>query len=209
MKDFNAYDQIVVFDVETSGLSSKDSNIIELGAVIVKPLLGDFVIDEEISVLININKKLPDEIIKLTNITDDMLKTGISETELFSIMKKLTKPNTLLIAYNLPFDYGFFKALFYKYDGNSKTLDQCDFLDMLTVYRSKHSYPHKLDHAVKMYEVSVPNTHRALDDVLATYELFLKMHAKYNIESFINVIGVLKKYPYQKMKLSKITTITQ
>jgi DNA polymerase III epsilon subunit-like protein len=60
-----------------------------------------------------------------------------------------------------------------------------------------------------MYEVSVPNTHRALDDVLATYELFLKMHEKYQIDSFINVIGVLKKYPYQKMKLSKITTITQ
>ncbi|MFP4287494.1 MAG: PolC-type DNA polymerase III [Candidatus Izemoplasmataceae bacterium] len=209
MKPFNDYNQIVIFDVETSGLSSKEASIIELGAIIVKPLLGEFVIEEEVSVLINIKQKLPDEIIKLTNITDEMLKTGISEEELFKIMKKLTMPNTLLIAYNLPFDYGFFKALFYKYEGHSKSLDQCDFLDMLTCYRAKHAYPHKLDHAVAMYEVSVPNTHRALDDVLATYELFLKMHKAYNLEPFINVIGVLKKYPYQKMKLSKIKTITQ
>lgn len=63
-------DTFVVFDIETTGLSKENHKITEIGAVKVE---NGKIIDR-FSTFVNPQVKLSEEIIKLTNITDDMLK---------------------------------------------------------------------------------------------------------------------------------------
>ena len=87
--------------------------------------------------------------------------------------------NTLLLAYNAHFDLSF---LFYMLlrDGDPTILKGKDKLDLLTVYKDRHSYPHKLCNAIDVYGLSgkVVNSHRAVDDVLATVEVMKAMEAE-------------------------------
>ena len=53
-----------------------------------------------------------------------------------------------------------------------------DVLDVMAVYKDRHPFPHRLESAVEKYQVEVPNTHRALDDVKATVIALTKMIAK-------------------------------
>ncbi|MFU8787287.1 MAG: 3'-5' exonuclease, partial [Candidatus Izemoplasmataceae bacterium] len=107
MNLFNQYKQIVFFDVETTGLSPYQNEIIELGACTVISKEDKYIVSDKISLIINVNKPLPPKIIEITNITDDMIKKGVHEESLFITMQTLVQPGTLLVAYNLPFDLSF------------------------------------------------------------------------------------------------------
>lgn len=76
---------------------------------------------------------------------------------------------TLLLAYNAHFDLSF---LFYTLvkDGDAAILKGKDKLDLLTVYRDRRAFPHRLASAIEAYNLQdqVQNSHRAIDDVLAT-----------------------------------------
>jgi len=209
MMEFSDHESIVIFDVETSGLNPNQDKIIEFGAVVLRKEGQVFKKDETINVVVNIKEPLNETIKNITNITDEMIANGIEYSELLDIVESLIAEKPLLVAYNLPFDVSFLRGLFNHFGKDTTFLDQCDVLDMLTVYRDKHPYPHKLDHAVAMYDISVQNTHRALDDALATYELLETMHAHHDIKSFVNVLGHLKKYPYKGKKYPHIKYIEQ
>ncbi len=207
--EFSHHETIVIFDVETSGLNPNEDKIIELGAVVLRKEGHQFKKDETINVIVNIEKPLSETIKNITNISDEMIENGIQLSELLDIVESLLEEKPLLVAYNLPFDVSFLRGLYKAFDKDHTILDQCDVLDMLTVYRAKHPYPHKLDNAVKTYDISVQNTHRALDDAMATYELLETMHDQYGLTSYINVLGSLKKYPYKGIKFPHIQYISQ
>ena len=101
----------VIFDLETTGLDPKDGNsIIEIGAVRVK---NNEIIDR-FDELINPGVKLSDEIIRITNITDEMLVGKPKEEE---IVKKFITwvGEDILVAHNARFDLSFMKMAYLKY----------------------------------------------------------------------------------------------
>ena len=53
-----------------------------------------------------------------------------------------------------------------------------DVLDVMAIYKDRHRFPHRLDNCVQTYGVDVKNTHRALDDIKATFRLNL-LRARY------------------------------
>ena len=65
-------DDYVLVDIETTGLSPKENDIIEIGAIKVR----NNKIIEEYESLIKINYNINPFITKLTGITNDMLKDG-------------------------------------------------------------------------------------------------------------------------------------
>lgn len=66
-QDFDG--EFVVFDIETTGLNKGKDKITEIGAVKIK----NRQIVDRYSTFIDPEEKLSDEIVKLTNITDEML----------------------------------------------------------------------------------------------------------------------------------------
>ena len=95
-------DDYVLVDIETTGLSPAKDEIIEIGAIKVQ----NNKIIETYNELININRKLPSFITKLTGITDDMIKNGRMPTLVLKEFVDFTQ-NNIIIGHNVNFDLGF------------------------------------------------------------------------------------------------------
>ena len=80
------------------------------------------------------------------------------------------------------------------------------FLDVLTVYRDRMPYPHRLGDAVNAYRLATPNTHRALDDVHAAVAVMAAMEAeKDDLARYVNLFGVHPKYGLSGRPIGSVT----
>ena len=96
--------QYCVLDIETTGLSFRTEKITEIGIMKYK----DGKVIEEFECFVNPEKPIPEEVVNITHITDDMVKDA--ET----IDKVLPKVldfigDSVLVAHNADFDIGFIK----------------------------------------------------------------------------------------------------
>jgi len=83
-------------------------------------------------------------------------------------------------------------------------------LDVLTVYRDRKPYPHKLIDAVKMYSLDTNNTHRALDDARVTFRLLCEMGKEFDdLERYVNLFGYNPKYGVSGPKISSVKYLPQ
>ena len=207
---FAKYDRLVLFDTETTGLVYNRDEIIEFAAVVVEKQNGEIVVTQEYDELIALSPGgfVPPEIEKLTGIsTEDLRGKGISKTRLCCDIARMIAGNTLLLAYNAHFDLSFLFYLLLR-DGDPTILKGKDKLDLLTVYKDRHSYPHKLCNAIEVYGLGdkVVNSHRAVDDVLATVEVMKAMEEeKADLERYVNQFGFNPKYGVQGKPIGSIT----
>ena len=92
----------VVVDIETDGLDENKNKIIEIGAVKIENTLIT-----EFNTLINHTEILPDNIVALTGITNEMLeKEGIAITEALDRFLEFIKDMDI-VGYNVDFDIRF------------------------------------------------------------------------------------------------------
>ncbi len=205
------HDRVLLFDFETSGLNAMRDQVIEIGAIVLEKVHGQYVITNEMQELVLADRPLPPKITDITHITDEMLlRDGISQEEACHKLLDLYRDEkTLLVAYNIQFDIGFLTALFRKYWKPNFWINN-DLLDVMAVYKDRHTYPHRLESAVAMYKIEEPNTHRALDDIKATLEVLNRMHdVQPNIAKYVNKIGYNQKYGVSGMRLKHVTYIAQ
>ena len=141
-------DEYVVFDTETTGFTPFNDQMIEIGAVKIKngEITGRF--DE----LINPGRKLPEKIVELTNITDEMLINCDTEENVVKRFMEFVK-DLPMVAHNAKFDIGFINAAFSKYNMGEFKNTVIDTMGM-----ARMLYPnwknHKLSTLVK--ELDVP-----------------------------------------------------
>jgi DNA polymerase III subunit epsilon len=205
------HEKILLFDFETTGLSGDRDQIIEIGAILLERVNDQYKVAEEMSALVLADRPLPEKIIEITHITDEMLlRDGITQEmachRLFNMYKD---ENTLLVAYNIQFDLSFLTSLFKKYKDRNFIIKN-DILDVMAIYKDRQRYPHRLDNAVSTYQIEIPNTHRALDDIKATLEVLKKMSQELdNIEKYVNVIGFNATYGVSGQRLSHVKYIAQ
>ena len=207
---FSKYDRLVLFDTETTGLFFSRDEIIEFAAVVVEQLDGQPVVVKEYDELITLSPGgcVPPMIEQLTGITNQDLKVkGISKQQVCADIARMVEGNTLLLAYNAHFDLSF---LFYMLlrDGDPTILKGKDKLDLLTVYKDRHSYPHKLCNAIEVYDLAgkVVNSHRAVDDVLATVEVMKCMEQERNdLMCYVNLFGFNPKYGIDGKPIGSVT----
>lgn len=207
---FNHYDRLVLFDTETTGLDFARDQIIEYAAVVLEQQNGQPAVVQEYDELITLSPgtTVPQKIQELTGITNqDLRERGIPKTRLCCDLARMFGGNTLLLAYNAHFDLSF---LFYTLlrDGDPMILKGKDKLDLLTVYKDRHSYPHKLCCAIDVYGLSgkVVNSHRAIDDVLATVEVMKSMEQeKDDLPMYINLFGYNPKYGITGKAIGSVT----
>lgn len=159
--------EFVAVDIETTGFSQKYDSIISIGAVHVK----DYEVVGEFSELIHTTKVLKQEIIKLTGITNVMLKDAptypIVLTEFLEFLGD--KP---FVAHNATFDYRFLNTKCENKLGHTIRNKQ-----ICTMREAKKKYPdlanHRLDTLCK--HLGIPNAkhHDALNDARVCADILL------------------------------------
>ena len=207
---FSSYRRLVLFDTETTGLSFTRDEIIEFAAVVVEPESEGYAVREEYDQLVALapGSFVPEKIQQLTGITtQDLRQRGIPKEQVCRDIARMIQGNTLLLAYNAHFDLSFLYYLLLGH-GDCAVLKGKDKLDLLTVYRDRRPYPHRLCNAIEAYGLSgkVVNSHRAVDDVLATLAVMEQMEReKDDLHRYINLFGYNAKYGIEGKAIGSVT----
>jgi len=207
---FSRYDRLVLFDTETTGLQYSRDEVIEFAAVVVEQRDGKAEIIEEYDQLISLSPGgfVPPKIQALTGISnEDLREKGIPKTRVCCDIARLIAGNTLLLAYNAHFDLSFLYYLLLR-NGDPMILKGKDKLDLLTVYRDRRSYPHKLSNAIEAYGLTgtVVNSHRAVDDVVATVAVMLEMEKEQDdLHNYVNLFGYIPRFGIDGKPIGSVT----
>ena len=186
-----------VLDLETTGLSFRTEKITEVGIMKVK---NGQVIDE-FSCFVNPEKPIPQRVVEVTNITDEMVKDAETIDKVFPKILDFVG-DSVLVAHNADFDIGFLK---YNAKQLGYTLNNT-YLDTLRLAREL--FPdykkYKLGIIAENLGIKVEVAHRALDDVDTTVKVFnvmLDMLKEKGVKTLedIDVIGT-GKVDYKKLQ---------
>ena len=169
--DFDLRDATyVVYDLETTGLSSQYNEIIEIAAAKVKHGM----IVDEFSSYVKPKRPINEFITELTSITNDDVRMA-EPIEIVLPRFQAFIENTVLVAHNASFDnahlYQNLKNL-NRYNGLIPTID--------TMQLAKVRYGHKLKKfnlkaVAKFFDVELEQHHRAIYDAKTTAYIFIKM----------------------------------
>lgn len=210
---FSQYDRVLVFDTETTGLDMRADEIIQFSGVLLEAE-GGIHIAKSYNRLISLapGKTVPPKITELTGITNEALRTqGIPREQACREIAQLLEGNILLAAYNAHFDLTFLFYMLHRH-GDASVLQGKDKLDLLTVYRDRRSYPHKLSSAIDAYQLGgvVSNSHSADDDALAAAYVMDAMAAEQNdLLCYLNIFGYVPKYGAPKPQIRSVTYLPQ
>ena len=207
---FQRYDRILIFDTETTGLRFDRDEIIQFSAV----ALERSGVTQQYDRLIRLapGQQVPPEIQRLTGITtQDVERRGIPRDQAAREIAGLLAGNTLLTAYNAHFDLSFLFHML-RVHGDPGCLRGKDKLDLLTVYRDRRAYPHKLRDAIAAYglEGTVQNSHQADQDALATVSVMDAMSAERDdLPDYVNLFGYIPKYGPPRRPIRSVTYLPQ
>lgn len=161
---------LIVFDVETTGLSPRSHQVIELGAV--KVIGGQ--IAETFHRLVRPARDISEATTRITGIAADMLQDGVSEEALWEDFFAFAGDG-VLTAHNARFDMGFVRA------GHQRFFSERPFdpvvLDTLTLARQVVSgvKGFGLGPLTQHFKIPLSQHHRALADAEATGHLAIKL----------------------------------
>ncbi|MDD3765641.1 MAG: PolC-type DNA polymerase III [Eubacteriales bacterium] len=169
-------ENIVVFDVETTGFNPRDDRIIEIGAVKIKN--GEVV--DHFSCFVNPETIISPKITELTGITNEMVKDANTIEDVLPKFLEFCS-DSVLVAHNAQFDIGFIRA-----NADRLALNfSPTYID--TVEMARGALPdlprHRLDVVAKALDVSLEGHHRAVNDANATAQIYLKLASKANVET--------------------------
>ena len=183
-KDMDFHQEFVAFDLETTGLSSRDDRIIEIGAVILKD-------GQEMSrfqTFVDPGRHLERKIVELTGITDEMLQ-GAPKIE--EILPKFLEfvGDRVLVAHNSDFDTGFIRAACER-QGLPYTYTAADTL-ILSQNLLQHLSKFKLDIVSNALSLPDFNHHRAGDDAMTCGLIMTKLMAMLEEEYDIHTLQTI------------------
>ena len=155
---------LVSLDIETTGLDGERDAILEIGIVKFK---GEDIL-EEWSSLINPRRPIPPKIVELTGITDEMAQTG---ADLWPALHETSQfvGNATVIGHNIGFDLGFLRKQ--KQLERNASIDTFELASILVPHAGRYS----LGALAAELGITLPATHRALDDARVTHQLYLKV----------------------------------
>lgn len=164
-------DELVILDFETTGLSPIDARIIEVGAIVIR---GTEIVDK-LSQLMYPGCSIPYFITDITGITNQMLKGKPTPEKFMPKLKKFIG-NRPILAHNASFDQ---KFLVSEMENIGKSVDN-KFLCTLKLARRLilNAPDYKLTTLTSHLKIKIPKdhkAHRALNDVMATFGVWLYM----------------------------------
>ena len=199
-QDQNFADEIVCFDIETTGLKVEREAITEIGAVVLRN--GE--VAERFQTFVNPNRRLTPEIVGLTGITDAMLADAPQLKEALTSFLEFVGDRPLA-AHNAEFDISFIRA------GCRKVGLPFDptYVDSLILAQNllPELHKYKLDIVAEHLDLPAFNHHRASDDAaMVAYMLipfFEKMERELGIHRLQEINGEMLKLRPQGSKTSR------
>jgi DNA polymerase III subunit epsilon len=184
-----------IIDVETTGGAAKHERITEIAIVIHD---GEKVIDSFTS-LVNPERTIPWNITRITGITDAMVADAPKFYEIAKKVVEITE-NAIFVAHNVKFDYEFIREEFHRLGYSYSRKRLC------TVVMSRKMFPglksYSLSSLKLHFGIFAERSHRALDDTLATVQVFERILAQSEaqlgaggIKQFISDVVKLGKLP--------------
>ena len=161
---FSGLREWVALDLETTGLSNKTDQIIEIGAVkfTARETLGEF------QTFVNPNRQIPRFITDLTGITQSDVNSAPTISEVRDEFAGFVTGATL-IAHNADFDMGFLRE-----SGVSLANPVCDTMELAQLTRP-YARSYALDQLAKAESDPIDRAHRALHDARAVQGVFLAL----------------------------------
>ena len=175
-KNYNSY---VVFDIETTGLSSRNDKITEIGAV----KIVDGTIVDRFSQLINPEREIPQVVVELTGISNAKVENEPTIEEVIPKFYEFSK-DCVLVAHNAKFDISFIRREY----ANNNLEFQHPILDTLVLARALMTDMKRfnLGTLCKNLGVSLVGAHRAVNDAEATAAMFIKLIERFKRDKEFN-----------------------
>ncbi|MGD9825166.1 3'-5' exonuclease [Desulfobacter sp.] len=187
-----------VFDTETTGLDTRNDQIISIGGV--RIVNGRILCGEKFNQLIDPKINIPLESEKFHGINDEMVKGKPDIKEVLPLFYKFSK-DTVLVAHNAAFDMKMFSMK------EAQTGIKFDNPVLDTLLLALIVYPmhekHNMAAIASFAGVDIVGRHTAIGDASATAGIFLKLIpllAKKGIHTLNDAINASKKTLYSKLK---------
>jgi len=175
--------EFVIFDIETTGLNKQKDDITEIGAVMIR----NKQIIKRYSSFVKPIKKIPEIVIELTGITNEMVENERPISEVLPEFLEFVG-NRPLVAHNAIFDIAFI-------DRESKKLNlefDPTILDTLTLSKMllKKIKRFRLKTVANHLKVKLEGHHRAINDAAATALIFIKLLDRLEKKDTYTVKGI-------------------
>lgn len=190
-KRFNEY---VVLDLETTGLSKHWDEIIEVSCIKIK----NGMITDEFTTLVKPLNAIDEFITELTGITNEMVEDSPRIEDVIPAVANFIQ-NHPIVGQNISFDINFLIQNNIAYN-----FDDCSYCDTMYLGRRilKDLHHHRLDDFIEFFNLEISDRHRSLGDCIATYLSYERMHDKIENE---NLYSLLAKKKHSKLDLKVIT----
>lgn len=200
-------DEIIIYDVETTGLNVEKERLTEIGAVKIKNMR----IIDSFNIMVNPEKPIPQKIVELTGINDGMVANAPKEKEAVEQFLNFCGENPVMVAHNARFDNSFIDAVCCRHN----ITHEYSSIDSLVMCRAMlpELGKHKLDTVAKHLKLGKFEHHRACDDALMLAKIFLELMNRLiknngveklcDLNTKVNKIDVKKLKSYHQIILVK------
>lgn len=176
-------DEIIIFDVETTGLSFTKDRLTEIGAVKVKNMQ----VTDSFNTMVNPMMHIPENITELTGISDADVADAPHEDEAVRKFMEFCGDRPVLAAHNATFDTNFINEACRR---NNITFDY-NWLDTLILCQAMipELGRHKLNLVAKHLKLGKFDHHRASNDALMLAKIYIELVGRLINEKGLETIG--------------------
>lgn len=189
----------LVVDTETTGLDKNTHRVIEIAWVFFD---GKKEIRSQAK-FCAIGEPIPEEITKLTGISDEMLEGQNDFGSHIEDFLQAASKAAFIVAYNATFDRLFIEA---EFERAGKELPALTWVDPCVFIREFDRYQKgkKLSDAATRWGVSLDGAHRALADAKATGHLLIKLMPHLKANSLSELIGLQNTWQQDQERQYKV-----